>query len=343
MKRLKNVIAAAGVLTLFAQPATADALKNSLSGMLHQKDETPSMVNLNTLGMSAAQPAVPKSRSSKAVVAIVDGHKVRKKEVDSYLKQRTKGKVSDFDLLPKEQQMALLKEIYIPKILAKVANKELTQEEKEGVLSSAWMQKAAKEVTISDEEIASAYERIKARAQAQSALAQVPPLEKIKRRIQMQLVEQKIIANLMRGVEVRVEPDSQNIAGYAGMLPISVEEANRALEKMTQGKMTWNTLPPAEKKRLLEMLAPNKLIALSAENDLSQEEKDTVYSNFWMQKQIEQTDVSDKEIKRRYAKIKKRSKKKVPSLEELTPTLKMQIAQEKVVESLSKKAHIKLK
>jgi len=344
MKQMKKLIGTAGLIACLTQSISADALKNSLSGMLHQKDQTPSMVNLNSLGLSnQAAPTPPRSRSSRAVVAIVDGQKIRKKEADRYLKERTHGKIKDFDLLPKPQRRALIEEMVIPRLLAKGAEEGLTDQEKEAVLSSAWMQKKASEMKISEEEIASAYERIKAQAKAKSALAQVPPLDAIKNRIKQQLVEQKIISDLMRGAEVRVEPSSDTIAGYVGMLALSIDDVNEALNIMTKGRMTWDTLPVQERKRVLEMVAPNKLIAMAAKNGLTKKEQETALSNYWMQKNLSGIDVSEKEIKKRYAKIKKISKKSLPPLSKLEGSLKMQIAQEKFVHRLTKKAHIKLK
>jgi hypothetical protein len=67
-----------------------------------------------------------------------------------------------------------------------------------------------------------------------------------------------------------------------------------------------------------------------------------------MQSKVMKTKVSDKELKSAYDKIKKsskkaKSKKKLPSFEELKNTLHMQIAKEKVVANLMKTAKIKLK
>jgi len=336
-------------MSLLCQSISADALKNSLSGMLNKKDEIPSMVNLNGLGLSGKpKPVMPKTRPSNAVVATVNGHKIIKKEVDRYLSDRTKGKVKNFDLLPKKQQMALVKEVSLPLLLAEGAEKGLSKMEKEAVLSNAWMQKSAAETEIPDEQIKMAYEKIKAQAKARSALQQIPPYSAIKERIKMQIVEQKVVGELMRGAEVRVEPSSDTIAGYVGMLALSIDDVNQALKMMTRGKMTWESVPQQEKKRVLQRIAPNKLVAMAAENGLSKKERETALSNYWMQKSISKVEVSDKEVKKRYEKIKKlakksKSKKKFPPLAEIEKSLKMQIAQEKFIDSLAKKAKIKLK
>ena len=75
--------------------ASADALKNSLTQMLHEKDRMPGMVDLSRLDQPKARP--PVSRPPQTVIATVNGYKIRKKEADAYLKSRTNGKVADFD------------------------------------------------------------------------------------------------------------------------------------------------------------------------------------------------------------------------------------------------------
>ncbi len=344
---MKKLVIALGLCGgLIIESASADALKNILSNKLHQHDEMPGMVNLDALG--STQPIKPKSRSAKAVVATVDGMKIIKKDADAYLSKRTKGKVKDFDLLPDEQRLALIKEMSLPMLLAKGADKALSKEEEEGVLSSAWMQKRMGEIKISDEELSSAYERIKAEAKAKSALAQIPPLEKIKEKLRMQIAQQKIVGELMQGAQVRVNAGDDTIAGYVGMMAIPVDEVNQMLQSMTKGKMRWQTLPDREKKRVLQMVAPAKFVSLAARNGLSKKEKESILSNYWMQKSLSRISVTDGEVKKRYEKIKKlskksKSKKKLPDYATLEKTLRMQIANEKFVEGLTKKAKIRLK
>ncbi len=334
---------------LASSPVMADHLKESLSGMLKKKEETPSLVNLNGIDLDGkAKPLKPKSRSSKAVVATVNGEKIRKKEADTYLSKRTNGKIKDFDLLPKKQRLSLIKELALPKIIAKKAQKAFSSEEKDALIARAWMQNAMAKAKVPEAQIKAAYERIKAQAKAKSALAQLPPLEKIKERIKMQIAEQQLIGQLMRGVEVKVDSTSKDIAGYAGMIPIYVEDVNKALARMTKGKMTWATLSPKDRLGVLNMIAPSKLITLSAKNALTKEQKDAVLANVWMQKKLSEIDVSEKELKARYAKLKtilkkSKSKKKLPEFSKIEPSLKMEIAREKLVKSLTKDAKITLK
>lgn len=164
----------------------------------------------------------------------------------------------------------------------------------------------------------------------------------------MQIAQQKIIGELMRGAQVRVNDANDTIAGYVGMVAIPVDEVNQMLQSMTKGKMTWQTLPPQERVRVLQMAAPAKFVSLAARNGLTKKQQKNVLSNYWMQKSLSRISVTDGEVKKRYEKIKKlskksKSKKKLPDYATLEKTLRMQVANEKFVEGLTKKAKIRLK
>ncbi len=138
------------------------------------------------------------------------------------------------------------------------------------------------------------------------------------------------------------------VAGSVNDIVITVAEANNALKMLTKGKMTWEKLPQAGKQQLIEMMAPSKLVAAASKKDLTEKEKEAALAGFWMQKKISQTEVSDKEAQAAYDKMKKKakkakSKKKIPEFETVKNSIKMQLAQEKVVGELMKSATIKLK
>lgn len=131
-------------------------------------------------------------------------------------------------------------------------------------------------------------------------------------------------------------------------MKITVSDANKALKVLTKGKMTWAKLPKDGKAQLIQMLAPAKLILAKARRELSKKEREAALTGFWMQKKMAKIKVSDREAKSAYAKMKKaakkvKSKKKLPPFSKAKNSLKMQIAQEKVVSKLMKKAKIKIK
>jgi len=139
-------------------------------------------------------------------------------------------------------------------------------------------------------------------------------------------------------------------AGTVNGMEISVKEANKALTVISRGQATWEKISPQQKEQVLKMIAPSKLAAVQAKKELTQEEKNIALSNLWMQKKISevQADISDDEAKKAYEKLKEATKKanpkkEFPPFESAKKSIKMKMAQEKVVSDLMKNAKIKLK
>ncbi len=186
----------------------ADALKNSLTNMLNEKDTTPSMVDLSNLNINAkSKPVqnVQKTRSDKAVVATVNGHKILKEEADAHLKNRTQGKMSNFDHLPKEQQLRLIQEISLPIVALDSAQKELSDEEKQTIYARLWMQQELLKIKITDEQVKKVYDELKQQSEENNATAQIPAFENIKEKIKLQMKDKQMIDNLMKDVKIKVQ------------------------------------------------------------------------------------------------------------------------------------------
>jgi hypothetical protein len=193
-------------LGLVISAASADDLKNSLTNMLN-KEEKPSMINLGNIDLDGkAKPVqqVKKTRSSKTVIATVNGHKIIKKEADRYLKQRTQGKVTDFDHLPPEQRSRLINELALPVVVADAAKKELSEEEKQAAYTRAWMQREARKVTISDAQAKEVYTQLKQQAEENNATQNIPAFESIKDKLKMQLIERTLVDSVTKDVEIKV-------------------------------------------------------------------------------------------------------------------------------------------
>ena len=192
---------------LFVSSASADALKNSLTNMLNEKESSPSMVNFSNLDINGKpKPAqqVIKTRSSKAVVATINGHKIFKKEADAHLKKRTQGKMSNFDLLPKKQRLRLIREMSLPVVALDTAKKELSAKEKEAVLSRIWMRKEASKIKITDEQVKALYGQLKQRSEENNETKKIPTFESIKDRMKLQMIDKKMVGNIMKNVEIKV-------------------------------------------------------------------------------------------------------------------------------------------
>jgi len=187
---------------LMMTSVSADDLKNSLTDMLNTK-ETSGIVDLGNINLDGKSKK-PKTRSSKTVIAMVNGHKIIKKEADSYLKQRTQGKVTDFDRLPPEQRSRLIQELALPIIVLDAAQKELSEEEKQSVYAHAWMQKEVGKISVSDEEALTLYNQIKQKAQENNTTQNIPPFESIKNKIKMQIMEKTLYDQLMKDVKIEV-------------------------------------------------------------------------------------------------------------------------------------------
>ncbi len=184
----------------------ADGLKNSLTNIMKTDDSTQ-MVDLSNFNLNAkAKPVKPviKNRSGKTVIGTVNGHKVMKKEADSYLGKRTQGKVSNFDAIPPNQQKMLLQEFALPILALDAANKELTDAQKQTVLTRVWMQKEATQMKISDDDIQGLYDQLKQQSLDSNDTRAIPPFDSIKEKLRTQMIERSIMTGLMKDVKIEI-------------------------------------------------------------------------------------------------------------------------------------------
>ncbi len=135
---------------------------------------------------------------------------------------------------------------------------------------------------------------------------------------------------------------ADSVVGTVDGMPIYKSEAENAVKVITKGKTTYDKLKPEEKKQLVTMMAPGKLVEKAAKKELSEKEKNAAMSAMWMQKKMAAVNVSDSEAKTVYEKIKAASKdkSKVPAFDKVKETIKMQIKQDKVIKSLMSGAKI---
>jgi len=185
---------------------SADALKNSLTNIMNTDDSTK-MVDLGNINLNA-KPKPPKritkNRSADAVIATVNGIDVIKKEADGYLRQRTNGKVTNFDALPANQKEMLLQELALPILATEAAKNELSDLEKETVYTRTWMQKEAQKIRIRDEEIRIVYDNLKQQAIDNNETRTIPTFEAIKDRLKIQMTEKSIMTGVMKDAKIEV-------------------------------------------------------------------------------------------------------------------------------------------
>ena len=345
MKKIfMTTVATVAILNTAVQ---ADALKNSLTSMLNQNNSTPGMIDLNRINNTKSKPVKPKSRSSKAVVATVNGKKVIKKDADAYIQKRTQGQIKDFDTLPKVQRKRLIGEMSISILAEKKAKSDLTSREKNAIYAKVWMQKKILESPVSDEDVKKVYDELKERSLKKDSTKPIPDFDNIKSNMKMQMTEKRVIDTLTKDANITVI-DANMIAGSIDGILVSIEEANKVLDSLSKGTAKWSTLKPLDKERVVKLLAPAKLVEEATKNDLTDEEKTNSVTNIWMQNSMRRVKISDKELKDSYVKIKKnlkklKAKRKLPEFDKIKNKLKVQIAKEKVIMSLMKNAKIILK
>jgi len=158
----------------------------------------------------------------------------------------------------------------------------------------------------------------------------------------------KVLMTVASALALMTMTVSAETAGTVNGIDISVAEANKALNVISRGQATWDKISLPQKEQVLKMIAPSKLAAVQAKKELTQEEKNVALSNLWMQKKMSETKISDEAAKKEYDKLKKaakkaNSKKKFPPYEAAEKSIKMKLAQEKIVKDLMKSAKIKLK
>jgi hypothetical protein len=130
--------------------------------------------------------------------------------------------------------------------------------------------------------------------------------------------------------------------GSVNGMPIYKSEAENAVKMLTGGKQTYDKLTPEQKKQVVSIIAPSKLIAKFAKSELSQKEQDVALSALWMQKKAASMSATDAEAKTVYDKIKAASKdqSKVPAFEKVKESIKAQIKQDKVIKSVMQNAKV---
>ena len=204
---MKKVCVLVGLsLGLVVSSVSADALKNSLTNIMNESD-TPSMVDLGNINLNAKPRPVKKvrkTRSAKAVVATVNGHKILKKETDAYLSERTGGKVKNFDNIPANQKSRLIQEMSLPILVADAADKGLSDVEKEAIYTRTWMQKEAFKMKISDDQVLEVYNQISQEAKDNNNTANIPEFDAIKDKLRMQMIEKTIVGKLMENIKIEV-------------------------------------------------------------------------------------------------------------------------------------------
>jgi len=126
------------------------------------------------------------------------------------------------------------------------------------------------------------------------------------------------------------------------------KEADAYLTQRTQGKVTdFDRIPPEQRPRLIHELALPVMVLDAAEKELSEEEKQAVYTRTWMQKEARKIKITDEQALTVYNQLKQQSQENnatgnIPPFETIKDKLKVQIIEKTMVEKLMKNVEIKV-
>lgn len=161
-----------------------------------------------------------KSRPESAVIAIVNGQKLYKKEANAFLKQVTGGKIADFDRLDSEQRRLLVDDLAKPIVIRQAVENEISQEDKEGILKQLWLEKKRASIVVTPEEMLSLYESKKAQSLVENPQAKIPPYISLGERLKNEIVEQRIMSEVMKDVNITINEESNETSENLDTLSI---------------------------------------------------------------------------------------------------------------------------
>ena len=124
------------------------------------------------------------------------------------------------------------------------------------------------------------------------------------------------------------------------------KDADAYLKQVTQGKVTdFDRIPPAQRSRLIQDLAFPVLVLDSAKKELSEAEKEAVYTRTWMQKEAQKINITDEQTLEVYNQLKKQSQENnatgdIPPFDTIKDKLKLQMIEKTLVGRLMKDAKI---
>ncbi|TNF43911.1 MAG: hypothetical protein EP216_02955 [Epsilonproteobacteria bacterium] len=124
------------------------------------------------------------------------------------------------------------------------------------------------------------------------------------------------------------------------------KDADAYLNQRTQGKVTdYDRIPPEQRTRLIQELALALVILDAAKKELSEDEKQAVYTRTWMQKEALKIKISDAQALQVYNQLKKQSEENnatnsVPPFESIKDKLKLQMIEKTLIGRLIKNAEI---
>jgi len=125
-------------------------------------------------------------------------------------------------------------------------------------------------------------------------------------------------------------------------------DADAYIAQRTQGKVSdFDNLPEEQQQRLVHEMALPMMILVKAQKDLSEKEKEAVYSRVWMKKEASKIVIADEEVLVTYNQLKQKyvennNSMAIPSFDQIKPKLRLQMIEKIMVDNVMKDANIKI-
>lgn len=302
----------------------ADTLKDTLINMKSESSSSD-MMGLDGLGAKPLDKKRFKKRSPKVVLATVNGHKIRKRDADKYLKKITKGKIKDYDKLPKKQQRLLLadlKKIYKAKyFIGRPGNTVIGSYEKDKPIykkeADAYVAKATKD--------------------------KIKDIDRLPKKQRLLILEDLKKLYKAKNFKGRAK---DTIVATVNTENIVKVDADFYIENATNGSIKdFDMLDNKQRRLVVEDLAREILLFEDANASLSTEEKNAILRQLWLEKKMSNVEVSNEEMMALYEAMKNKAlaenpNAQIPPYISLGSKLKLKAAEKKVMSNLMKNVEI---
>ena len=165
-----------------------------------------------------------KSRPDSAVIAIVNGIPIYKKEANTLLKKITVGKVKDFDRLDKKQQAMLVEDLARPIVLREAIENDISPEEKDEIFKQMWLEKERATIKVTPEEMLALYENKKSQILATNPQAQIPPYISLGEQLKGEIIKQKIMSNVVKDMKISIHYENNESSDNLDKIPTIKEK-----------------------------------------------------------------------------------------------------------------------
>ncbi|RUM71313.1 MAG: hypothetical protein DSZ08_03245 [Sulfurovum sp.] len=305
--------------------ASADPLKDTLLKMKDKSSSSLGMINLDALpGRNQSRGGMQRT-SSKAVLATVNGHTIRKRDADKYLKKITKGKIKDYDRLPPKQKRMLLSDL---KKMYKIKYFR-------GRPGNTVIGTYAKGKPVYKKEADAYIKKV-----TKNKIKDIDRLPRKQRLLVLKDLQRKYKIEHFKG-----RPKNTIIATVNGH-DIYKREADAYIKKVTKNRIKdFDRLDEKQRYLLVKDLAKPMIVKNAIDANVTEMEKEEIFKQMWLGKQRAKIQVSNEEMLTLYEAKKTQilasdPQAKIPTYISLGNSLKNEIIENKIMSNLMKDVNI---